>query len=172
MRVPRENLTSGLPAADATEDGVWLYGDENHQAIILSRRENGVLSLRYLPVSGLRQDSDGAIHFDSARLGPGFPLRLWEDQNLAVVEGMRNTWLGEWHTELDWLHAIHKTRYSNSILALHEQFLRQPPKAVAGDAGLIARFNARLPAAGRAGLHDFRQQSLELQRARLQSGRK
>ena len=143
MRVPRENLTSGQPAADATEDGVWLYGDENHQAIILSRRENGVLSLRYLPVSGLRQDSDGAIHFDSARLGPGFPLRLWEDQNLAVVEGMRNTWLGEWHSELDWLHAIHKTRYSNSILALHEQFLRQPPKAVAGDAGLIARFNAR-----------------------------
>ena len=172
MRVSRENLTAVLPAADAptpaadvptpaadaptpaadvptpaadvpTEAGVWLYGDENHQAIILSRRENGVLSLRYLPVSGLRQDSDGAIHFDSARLGPGFPLRLWEDQNLAVVEGMRNTWLGEWHTELDWLHAIHKTRYSNSILALHEQFLRQPPKAVAGDAGLIARFNAR-----------------------------
>ncbi len=144
MRVARENLTAVLPPADVpTEDGVWLYGDEKHQAIILSRLENGVLSLRYLPVRGLRQDSDGALHFDPAPLDAGFPLRLWEDQNLAVPQFERNAWLDGWHSELDWLHAIHRTRYSNSILALHEQFLREPQKSMEGDAGLIARFNAR-----------------------------
>jgi hypothetical protein len=41
-------------------------------------------------------------------------------------------------------HAVHKTRYSNGILAPHEQFLRDPQsQGLPGDAGLIARFNLR-----------------------------
>jgi hypothetical protein len=35
-------------------------------------------------------------------------------------------------------HAVHKTRYSNGILALHKQFLRDPQSQ-----DLLARFNAR-----------------------------
>jgi hypothetical protein len=45
---------------------------------------------------------------------------------------------------LDWLRAVHKTRYSNGILALHEQFsdlVCQP--VLAGDASLVQRFQAR-----------------------------
>jgi hypothetical protein len=29
--------------------------------------------------------------------------------------------LTEWHTELEWLEAIHKTTYSNAIIGLHEE---------------------------------------------------
>ncbi len=145
MRLPKENLTPNLAVEDAPgDDAVWLYGDENHQAIILSRRQDGDLHLRYLPVRDLRQDSGRSLHFEPVRPAIGFPLRLFEDRNLAVPEEHRAAWLNAWHTELEWLHAVHKTRYSNGILALHEQFLRDPRlRDSPGDAGLLGRFNAR-----------------------------
>ena len=31
-------------------------------------------------------------------------------------------WLGEWHTDVEWLHALHKTQYSNGLTGLHQQF--------------------------------------------------
>jgi predicted AlkP superfamily pyrophosphatase or phosphodiesterase len=120
------------------QGAIWLYGDESHQAIIQSRQENGELHLRYLPVRGLRQDADGSIHFQPTQPDAGFPLRLWEDPDLAVPTEERAAWLSAWHTELEWLHAVHKTRYSDGILALHEQFLRGPEPRE-----LVARFNAR-----------------------------
>jgi len=70
-----------LPQEAPDEERVWLYGDESHQAIILSQHENGNLNLRYQPVRGLRQDSDGSVRFDPAQLDIGFPLRLWEDSD-------------------------------------------------------------------------------------------
>ena len=71
-------------------------------------------------------------------------MRLWEDQDLRVPATQRAVWLSAWHTELEWLHAIHKTRYSNGILALHEQFLRDSQSQdLPGDTGLVARFSAR-----------------------------
>jgi Type I phosphodiesterase / nucleotide pyrophosphatase len=145
VRLTKENLTPSLAAEEAPDqDAIWLYGDANHQAILLSRYQNGNLNLRYLPVRGLRQDSDGSMHFDKAQLDVGFPLRLWEDENLSVPQGERTAWLDAWHTELDWLRAVHQTRYSNGIVALHEQFLREPHRPdLKDDTGLIARFNAR-----------------------------
>jgi hypothetical protein len=135
---PVDFIAMRLPEAPPDDDAIWLYGDENHQAIIQSRHVNGDLNLRYVPVRGLRQDSSGEIHFELSEWDNGFPLRLWEDQALAVPGQERAAWLGAWHTELEWFHAIHKTRYSNGILALHEQFLRDPlPR------DLTARFNAR-----------------------------
>jgi len=86
----------------------------------------------------LRQDADGSIHFQPTQPDAGFPLRLWEDPDLAVPTEERAAWLSAWHTELEWLHAVHKTRYSDGILALHEQFLRGPEPRE-----LVARFNAR-----------------------------
>jgi len=121
------------------EDAVWLYGNDNRQAIIFSRHSpEGNLELRYQPVRGLRQDGDGSLHFEPAQLEPGFPLRLWEDEHLAVPEGDRAEWLSAWHTESEWFRAVHNTRYSNGIIALHEQFQRN-----AGGADLLERFNAR-----------------------------
>jgi hypothetical protein len=135
---PVDFIAVRLPEAPPDEDAIWLYGDENRQAIIQSRHRNGDLNLRYLPVRGLRQDSSGEIHFEPAQWDNGFPLRLWEDQEFAVPAEQRAAWLGAWHTELEWFQAVHKTRYSNGILALHEQFLRDPLPS-----DLIARFNAR-----------------------------
>ncbi len=122
------------------DDAIWLYGDENHQAIIQSKQADGKLNLRYVPVRELRQDSDGSVHFEPAQLAAGFPLRLWEDPDLRVPSDERAAWLCAWHTELDWLHAAHKTRYSNGMIALHEQFLREPELQ---NPGPLRRFNSR-----------------------------
>jgi hypothetical protein len=135
---PVDFIAVRLPEAPPDEDAVWLYGDENHQAVIQSRHQNGDLNLRYLPVRGLRQDSDGSVHFELAQMASDFPLRLWEDQDIAVPADGRAAWLSAWHTEVEWLRAVHKTRYSNGIIALHEQFLRDPQSQE-----LLARFNQR-----------------------------
>lgn len=124
-------------------DGIWLYGDEAHQAIVFAREQNGELNLRYQPVRGLRQDSDGSVHYANVPIDAGFPLRIWEDPAFAVPQSERTAWLNNWHSETEWLRAIHKTRYSNGVIALHEQFLRETPEELSGDAGLLARFNAR-----------------------------
>ena len=135
---PVDFIALRLPQEAADEERIWLYADENHQAIIQSRHENGDLILRYQPVRGLRQDPDGSVHFEPAEPAAGFPLRLWEDQDLAIPSEQRAAWLSAWHTELEWLHAVHKTRYSNGILALQEQFLRDPQAQ-----DVLAKFSAR-----------------------------
>jgi Type I phosphodiesterase / nucleotide pyrophosphatase len=111
-------------------DSVWLYASEDKQALISSRGDE----LRYTPVHGTKP----------AAFVPGLPLRLFEDENLAVPEGDRGTWLNSWHSQSDWFHATHQTAYSNGILALHEQFL--PPILAHSsdpDSALLARFNQR-----------------------------
>jgi hypothetical protein len=105
------------------EDVVWLYGGPERQALLLAR---GVgqehLQLRYLPVANLVQDEQGLVHFDLVAWQPGFPLRLLEDPRLDVPLNDRLGWLNDWHTDADWLHAVHKTQYSNGLIGLHEQF--------------------------------------------------
>jgi Type I phosphodiesterase / nucleotide pyrophosphatase len=124
---------------------VFLYGSENRQAIILSKYDPvGNLELKYLPVNNLRQDRTGEAQFEPAQFAAGFPLRLWEDKNLDVPEDKRAEWLSSWHREQEWLRAVHRTRYSNGIVALHEQFFQQAVSTEArGDADLLARFTAR-----------------------------
>jgi hypothetical protein len=141
---PVDFIAVRLPQAPPAEDAVWLYGDETHQAIIESKHADGELNLRYQPVRGLRQDCNGSVHFEPAQLGAGFPLQLWEDPDLRVPADERTVWLCAWHSELEWLRAVHKTRYSNGIIALHEQFLREPESQnLPGDTGLLRRFSAR-----------------------------
>ncbi|HYL36259.1 MAG TPA: alkaline phosphatase family protein [Bryobacteraceae bacterium] len=138
---------SALPLApgDATsEDAVWLYRNENRQALILSRHDAaGNLELRYLPVRGLRQDASGLFQFESADLAPGFPLELFEDSGLDVRDSEGAQWLNSWHSELDWFRAIHRTKYSNGLLALQEQFLRTQPPGPSDDSGLLGKFSAQ-----------------------------
>jgi arylsulfatase A-like enzyme len=118
LRIPRADID--FPAGDAPdEDPIWLYGDEEHQALILSRSH----MLRYMMVCKLRQDAPGGqIHFEAAVPGPGFPLHIFEDEHLKISSGDREGWLSAWHSELDWLHATYRTAYANGIIALHEQF--------------------------------------------------
>jgi len=134
-----------LPAADSTgEDALWLYHDRDRQALILSRTDSaGKLSLRYLPVSGLIEDLQGKIRFEAAGWAAGFPLHIWEDKAFGLPGEERAPWLATWHSEIEWLRAVHKTEHSDGILALDEQFLRTSSSAAAGDDDLIERFSHR-----------------------------
>ncbi|MEP6706852.1 MAG: alkaline phosphatase family protein [Pyrinomonadaceae bacterium] len=140
-RLPRESIVPALDG-DAKPDGdvVWLYGGPEEQALILARTEaSGDMNLRYLPVSGLRQDQDGTVHFERAVWSVNLPLKILEDQNLNAPSGSRIEWLSGWHSDLEWLHALHKTEYSNALVGLNEQFTLFTTKETAADApGLTA----------------------------------
>lgn len=152
VRVPSELLASELEGERlSTGDAVWLYGGTERQALLLSREdEAGRLSLRYLPVSNLRQEADGTIRFTRERWRAGLPLKILEDEALNVPEGQRASWLDDWHTDLEWLRAVHKTTYSNAIVGLNEQLSRHVPLTLQTDAPglssderLIRRFRQR-----------------------------
>ena len=142
LRVPPSNLRTVQPTA---EDAVWLYHDQDRQALVLSRHDAaGSLELRYQPVRGLRQDADGAIRFERAGCAAGFPLQIWEAPGFAIPAAQRAEWLEAWHTELDWLHAVHGTEYSDGILALTEQFSRAHAPAFGARSGsLTEEFSRR-----------------------------
>ena len=89
-----------------TNQGIWLYHDEEHQVLL----QNG----SYLPVAHLKANPDGSLTYERRPLGPGLPLAYFEDPNLAVP----TRWLARPHTDQEWLAATHKTRYSNAILGL------------------------------------------------------
>ncbi|MGH9559586.1 MAG: alkaline phosphatase family protein, partial [Bryobacteraceae bacterium] len=66
------------------KNAIWLWRDENHQALILTRRGAAGLELRYLPVANLTEDSSGEVHYDAARWCAGLPLEIFENPNLNV----------------------------------------------------------------------------------------
>ena len=123
-KIPRPALSLVLQADELpTEDAIWLYGGNSNQALILPRRAaNGQLSLRYLPVMQLRQESDGTVSFAKAEWRPGLPLKLFEDSKILIPAAERAQWLSEWHTELEWLQTTHLAQYSNAIIGLQEFF--------------------------------------------------
>jgi hypothetical protein len=141
LRIPLNQLPPGLLPA---EEAVWLYHDHDRQAMILSRHNaEGDLELRYLPARGLYQDDRGLIQFQQPQWAPGFPLQIWEDPSFAIPEPQRAEWLEQWHSELDWLHAVHETEYSNGIVALNEQFSNiQAPGPGTTDDALLQAFSS------------------------------
>jgi len=109
------------------KDGIWLRGSEDRQALVFTRHNAaGRLELRYMPVSHLKQDAAGELHYDCPDWSAGFPLELLEDPLLDVPPAERQAWLGEWHEELDWLRAVYRTKYSNGIIGLAEELLSDP----------------------------------------------
>jgi Type I phosphodiesterase / nucleotide pyrophosphatase len=123
-RIPRETIAPLLPGdLQPDDDVVWIYGGPDRQTLLLPRGESGGrLSLRYLPIANLTQDSKGDLHFDRIEWQPGFPLRIFEDVRFDVPGNDRVAWLNNWHTDVEWLRALHKTQYSNGLIGLHEQF--------------------------------------------------
>lgn len=111
---------------DIDPDIIWVTCGANRQALILSRRDaNGDLSLRYLPISNLTQDASGRFQFKDLSWQDGLPLQIFEDPNLNVPGGAdRTAWLSQWHTDADWLLALHKTHYSNGLIGLNEELAR------------------------------------------------
>jgi len=149
-RIPLETLPNGLRAElRSTDDLIWLSGTNGRQALLLSRTNgNGGEYYRYLPVTDLRQDAGGRVTFRFSEWGPGYPLKLYEDKELNTGGADKEAWLRDWHSELDWLHATHKTAYSIAMIGLNEQmdrhpFVYQDQDAMSAEQGLISDLRAR-----------------------------
>jgi hypothetical protein len=147
-RIPLDSISfpSDLQPMD---DPVLLYGGTDKQILILTREDKaGQLSLRYLPVANLTQTKDGKITYQLQNWGAGFPLKYWEDDKLKIPSPEnKEEWLNDWHSEIEWLHAVHKTLYSNAIIGLNEQLdshsipgFEDNPQNLTEDEKLIRRF--------------------------------
>jgi hypothetical protein len=151
-RIPCEQFDASVgQSCQPGGEAIWLSGSTERQALIFARTDAAAnLSLLYLPIKNLREDEQGKVRFESAQWGEGFPLKIWEDKQLVVPEAGRARWLDEWHTELEWLRAIHQTHYSNGLIGLHEQLAQHPldqpssdGQGISSDERLIRRFRKR-----------------------------
>ena len=141
-------IRSALPAEELPiDDAVWLYGDDNRQALVLGRRaDDGRQWLRYLPVRDLKQYADGHIQFSPSAWRERLPLEIWED--LQMPDEQRQAWLQSWHTEQDWMNAVYLSRYSNGVISIHDEFAFSPVVLDTGvnaatDKELLQRFYNR-----------------------------
>ena len=124
-RLARDLVLPLINERDIDEDVIWVTAGANRQALILSRRDaSGELSLRYVPISNLTQDASGRLQFKEISWQAGLPLQIFEDPNLNIPAGDRTAWLSQWHTDSEWLQALHKTHYSNGLIGLHEELAR------------------------------------------------
>ncbi|HEU5132002.1 MAG TPA: alkaline phosphatase family protein [Pyrinomonadaceae bacterium] len=124
-RLSRELVLPLIDEREFDEDVIWVSAGANRQALLLSRRDtNGELSLRYLPISSLTQDAKGRLQFKQISWQAGLPLQIFEDANLNIPVADRTAWLSDWHTDSEWLAALHKTHYSNGLVGLHEELAR------------------------------------------------
>lgn len=126
-RLPRELVQPLILDPGIDKDVIWVSAGADKQALIISRTDaNGQLSLRYLPVSNLTQDANGELEFKGIPWQAGLPLQMLEDPKLNVPTENRAEWLSQWHTEVEWLEALHQTSYSNGFIGLHEELARHP----------------------------------------------
>ena len=136
-RLPRELVLPLIEDRDIDEDVIWVTAGANRQALLLSRRDgHGQLNLRYLPISNLKQDANGKIQFQSISWQAGLPLQIFEDPSLILPTTDRTAWLSAWHTDSEWLQALHKTHYSNGLVGLHEELARHANEKLTSDPSL------------------------------------
>ena len=87
------------------EHAIFLYASPDHIARVHTREDG---QIRYEAVRGWKD---------------GLPLRIFEDPDLVLPAGAdRREWLSEWHTEREWMRAVHRTKYSNGIIGITEQY--------------------------------------------------
>ena len=133
-RISSQLVLPLLPERALNPDVVWVYGGPDKQALILARDDQrGELSFRYVPIRNLTQDTEGRVQFEIVPWQPGLPLHIFEDEHLAIAQTDRAGWLNEWHTEVEWLRALHKTNYSNGLIGLHEELAHHPIERLALD---------------------------------------
>ena len=134
IRLDREHVLPFINDKEIDKDVIWVSNGANRQGLLLSRRDaNGQLSLRYLPVSNLTEDASGRLQFQSISWQADLPLRIFEDPNLNIPTGDRSAWLSQWHTDLEWLEALHRTHYSNGLVGLHEELARHEYEKLSSD---------------------------------------
>jgi Type I phosphodiesterase / nucleotide pyrophosphatase len=123
VAVAVNDAVSGPQSVVRDSNVVWLWRSVDRQALIETRRDAaGTLEIRYSPVAHLAQDSAGSLKYDRVPWSAGLPLEIFEDP-LFNVTGDRAAWLNEWHSERDWLRAVHRTKYSNGVIGIVEAML-------------------------------------------------
>jgi hypothetical protein len=125
FRIPAELVKPLTGETDIDADVIWVSAGSEFQALILAREDaSKQLSFRYLPIKHLTQDASGALHFDAVPWQVGLPLQIFEDPNVSIPGADRAAWLSTWHTDLEWLRALHRGKYSNGLIGLHEELAR------------------------------------------------
>jgi hypothetical protein len=150
VRLAAETVRPTLKDVDF-DDVIWIFDGQEDEALILARRGiHGSLSFRYLPIRHLIQTAEGRVQFETLSWRPGLPLLIFEDKEFAIPESVRSTWLDNWHTDLEWLRALHKTQYSNGLIGLHEELANHPNEqlslqesGISEDERLMRRFTMR-----------------------------
>jgi hypothetical protein len=156
---------------DTQEHAYFLYGSPNNQLLILTDAAGRIM---LKPVACLVQDQSGKVIWTDARWQAGLPLHIFEDPELEIPAGRQDRagWLSDWHTEKEWMQAVHKTRYSNGVIGIIEilspiadnvpgkpgtspvllRFERRRRELVQADFSVFAsdhwNFNVRFPNAG------------------------
>jgi len=152
MRLPKGANAddSGAPA-----HAYWLYGDEENQLLILSDDSSHIA---VKPIQHLTQDEHGRINWAPQQWRAGLPLHLFEDENLHLPAATeRAAWLSAWHTEREWLQAVHMCGYSNGVISIVE-YLSPVRDDVPGPPGLdliLLRYERRRRELVQADFHVF-----------------
>lgn len=108
-------IASVLPAIDS-QHAYWLYGDETHELMVLTDTAGNI------GCAQLQQDQQRKIGWSPQPWAPGFPLHLFEDPELRVPVGRdRAAWLLAWHTEREWMEAVHRCKCSNGVIGITEE---------------------------------------------------
>jgi arylsulfatase A-like enzyme len=123
-RLDSRLVADQLNESGLSDDAIWINGDNKQALLVFRTNAAGNLSIRYQPIKNLIQTEGGEIRFEKLEWQPGLPLHIFEDPNLAVPPDNRTEWLSGWHTEFEWLKALHRTAYSNGLIGLHEELAR------------------------------------------------
>jgi hypothetical protein len=156
-RMPEEYAAS---ASGPLRQAIWLYGDDEHQLVELvsGRAGEDEEQIRLVPVEHLRQNTDGIISWTACGWGPDLPFKLFEDPNVETPDGSaRAEWLSSWHSEGDWMRAIHRGLYSDGVIGITEELL-PPAEALPGAEGPdgeLRRLEVRRRELAQADFHVF-----------------
>ncbi|HEY6805982.1 MAG TPA: alkaline phosphatase family protein [Pyrinomonadaceae bacterium] len=125
-RIESNLVAAQLNESGLSDDAVWINGGDKQALLLFRENSDGDLSIRYQPIKNFTQSEDGKFHFELLDWQPGLPLHILEDPNLVVPVNDRAQWLSGWHTDVEWLNALHRTTYSNGLIGLHEELARHP----------------------------------------------
>ena len=132
-------IASVLPAIDS-QHAYWLYGDETHELMVLTDTAGNI------GCAQLQQDQQRKIGWSPQPWAPGFPLHLFEDPELRVPVGRdRAAWLLAWHTEREWMEAVHRCKCSNGVIGITEELspVAGNVPGMPGESSILLRFERR-----------------------------
>lgn len=126
MRLPLDpvRVAAHDPSISGLHQAIWLYKSDDLQLLLLTKKHEGELQLRLLPIADLRQGESGIFSWQTSPWKSGLPLHLLEDPGVRLPEGAdRAAWFSSWHSEKEWMNAVHLSRYSNGVIGLTEELI-------------------------------------------------